>query len=278
MKTIFCCPVCRLGLVQAERSWACANGHTFDTSREGYVNLLLANQKRSPQPGDNAEMVVGRRAFLDARYYDPLRDKLTEISMAFIEIGESRDLAVLDVGCGEGFYVGGLQQHFQPQPVACYGIDISKDAVRAAARRYKAVQFAVAGTHHLPVVDQRVDLLLSVFAPRAFAEFARVLAPDGLLMMVTPGPRHLWGLKQWLYDHPRPHEVEEAAPVGFELQYETSLQYEIVLAGDEAIGQLLSMTPYAWQVPAHRQQAVLQQARLTTDVDFSIRVFDCVSR
>jgi 23S rRNA (guanine745-N1)-methyltransferase len=273
MDTIFHCPVCQVPLVREDRRWVCANQHAFDAAREGYVNLLLANQKRSREPGDNAAMVKNRRAFLNAGYYDPLRDKLIEIFAAFVEIEDNRDLSVLDVGCGEGFYTSGLQQHFDPQPLRFYGIDISKFAIRAASRRYQAILFAVAGSRQLPILDRRVDFLLSIFAPRAFDEFSRVLVTGGKLVMVTPGPAHLWGLRQLLYDDPRSHAADGPMPVEFALQYETTLGYEIAFSSHEAIGQLLAMTPYIWRAPEHKQQAILQQTSLQTPVEFVVRVF-----
>ena len=273
METIFCCPVCRLVLVFEDRRWVCANGHSFDVAREGYVNLLLANQKRSQEPGDSAEMVANRRAFLDAGYYDRLLEKLIEIFAALVNNDGRRDQFVLDVGCGEGFYTGGLQRYFQTQALNFYGIDISKFAIRAAARRYQAIQFAVAGTHQLPILDNSVNLLLSVFAPRAFDAFSQVLAVDGQLVMVTPGPAHLWGLRQLLYDDPRPHAAHQVTPDEFVFQSKTTLQYDIDLVGHEAIGHLLAMTPYLWRVPASKRETILQQEYLNTSVEFVVRVY-----
>lgn len=274
MDTIFSCPVCHLPLLRQTTRYVCRNSHVFDIAREGYANLLLANQKRSREPGDDRAMVSNRRAFLDGGYYDRLRDKLIEIFAAYMDIADTRYLSVLDVGCGEGFYTGGLQHCCDPQPVRFYGIDISKFAIKAAARRYGSVNFAVASMNHLPVHDQRVDMLLSVFAPRSFPEFSRVLGPCGKLIVITPGPLHLWELKRLIYTEPRQHTMDDTIPAGFALQYDTQLRYQIALEGQEVIDQLLTMTPYYWRTPESKRQSILQQERLETRVEFRLRVYE----
>ena len=274
MDTIFVCPVCHLPLLRQTARYVCRNSHAFDIAREGYVNLLLANQKRSREPGDDSAMVRNRRAFLGGGYYDRLRDKLIEIFAAYMDIADTRYLSVLDVGCGEGFYSGSLQDCYDLQPLRFYGIDISKFAVKVAARRYRSVDFAVASTHHLPVHDERVDFLLNVFAPRSFPEFSRVLGPCGKLIVITPGPMHLWELKQMIYTEARPHTLDETVPAGFALQYNTELRYQILLEGQAVIDQLLSMTPYNWRTPESKRQSILQRERLETTVEFELRVYE----
>lgn len=69
----FSCPLCHAPLTPAENSYICPQGHTFDKAKEGYVNLLPVQHKRSRDPGDSAEMMQARRAFLDAAHYQPLR-------------------------------------------------------------------------------------------------------------------------------------------------------------------------------------------------------------
>ena len=45
------CPLCGNPLTRQERAWVCKNRHSFDIARQGYVNLLPVQQKRSLQPG-----------------------------------------------------------------------------------------------------------------------------------------------------------------------------------------------------------------------------------
>ena len=49
------CPLCREALTREPRRWFCATGHSFDVAREGYVNLLPVQHKKSRDPGDTPD-------------------------------------------------------------------------------------------------------------------------------------------------------------------------------------------------------------------------------
>ena len=124
---VWICPICELSLEKNQQSWSCDNQHSFDQAKEGYVNLLPAHQKRSKNPGDNPEMVLGRRTIHEAHLYQPLADVLTNI------VADCKHpCTLLDIGSGEGYY-GGLIARSVPG-VTVYGIDIAKSAVKLAAK------------------------------------------------------------------------------------------------------------------------------------------------
>ena len=134
------CPVCNMPIVPGETVWRCAQGHSFDVARQGYVNLLPVQQKHSLHPGDTPEQVRARRRFLGAGFYAPIAAAVCEL------LGPAR--RVLDVGCGEGYY---LRQFGQAHPEAeRWGLDISRDAVRLAAGADKAGHYLVATAARLP--------------------------------------------------------------------------------------------------------------------------------
>lgn len=134
----FSCPLCHQPLTQANNSFVCPGRHQFDVAKEGYVNLLPVQHKRSRDPGDSAEMMQARRAFLDAGHYQPLRDAIVNVLK---EKSTSEDAAILDIGCGEGYYT----HAFADALTGCttFGLDVSKVAIKAAARRYPQVTFAL---------------------------------------------------------------------------------------------------------------------------------------
>lgn len=270
---ILACSVCGAPLARADKTYRCANNHAFDIAREGYVNLLLAQQKKTSDPGDNKDMVASRSAFLDAGHYDPLSDALNQRIAALVERASDPPLQLLDAGCGEGFYLRRLAAHLQPISTEhqLWGIDISRGAVRAAARRDKKSQFAVASTYRLPVLDACLHAVCRIFAPGDRAELHRVLHPTGLLLTITPGPLHLNELKALCYETPRPHESEEV-PAGFARIDQQQIGYWLHL-DNAAIGHLLRMTPYYWHLSPETQARVLALDALRLQTDFMLAVY-----
>ena len=170
------CPVCGAALEPQGAAWRCVQGHCFDVARQGYVNLLTVTQKHSRHPGDTREMVAARRAFLDAGWYAPIAKTLADLVRRFCPEAE----AVLDAGCGEGYYLS--QLGWVPER---WGIDISRDAVRYAAARDRSAHWLTATAAHLPFADGGFDCVLSMFALTAGAEFFRVLRPGGIFLIVN---------------------------------------------------------------------------------------------
>ncbi len=158
-------------------------------AKEGYVNLLPVQHKRSRDPGDSAEMMQARRAFLDAGHYQPLRDAIVA---QLRERLDEKATAVLDIGCGEGYYTRICRCAARNHHV---WLDVSKVAIKAAAKRYPQVTFCVASSHRLPFSDTSMDAIIRIYAPCKAEELARVVKLGGWVITATPGPRHLMELK-----------------------------------------------------------------------------------
>lgn len=253
------------------RSFQCSKRHTFDQAKEGYTNLLLANKKNSAEPGDSKDMLIGRRAFLERDFYAPLADKLAALIKQTLP-GEAA-LTILDVGCGEGYYPSRIAEQLagEHQFIA---IDISRAAMRMAAKRYSAMQCAVASSYDVPVADQSVDVLLRVFAPVSEAEVARVLKPGGVYLWVHPGEQHLFELRALIYDQPQPHTVADDKPTvdGLVWQSMAAVNYPLHLPDSEAVKGLLAMTPYYWAASKEKQAACEALPKLDLRVDFRVSV------
>ncbi|MCO1333740.1 methyltransferase domain-containing protein [Microbulbifer sp. OS29] len=262
---IWQCPLCAAPLTLGKDTWHCTNRHNFDCAREGYVNLLPVYRKRRKDPGDSSEMLHARRRFLHAGYYRPLVDSIA----ALLPYKPGRRL--LDIGCGEGYYLRELESagwHGH----ALSGIDISKSGVRMAAKRDSGAQFVVASNVNLPIAAGSVDNLLKIFAPAPDHEMERVIKTGGHLVDVSPGPDHLWTLKQHLYREPRKHTapkiIEKLSP---EVDLRTCFQFE--LKGKQAISDFLAMTPFAWKGNREARQKLEERTSLTLEADFVIRRF-----
>lgn len=263
------CPLCHQPLQALEGPYRCQNRHSFDRAREGYVNLLPVQQKGSKDPGDSAEMLAARRRFLEAGYYQPLLEALGQ-QLAQLPCSE-----LLDVGAGEGWYSGQLQallRASQPE-LEVYGIDISKVAIRLAAKRYPACHFAVASSQQLPFLDQSLGCLLNIFAPLSAPEVLRVLRPAGHLLRLSPAAEHLYELKALLYTAPRLHSEQIQHPAGLKLRESLRIQAGFELASVSALQDLIQMTPYAWQAEHKPDQALLERGLGSYRLDVWLHVY-----
>jgi len=286
---IWLCPKCRKKLTDLDGVLKCDAGHSFDRARQGYLYLLLANQKHSREPGDNSEMVLARNRFLRAGYYQSLPDRIAALISPYLDKQKKRSTTVLDLGCGEGYYLESMASELANRSnadIRCYGIDLSKHAIKKAAVSSRSMigetmgqlnfDYAVASTFNIPLGDHEIDLALNIFAPAAADEVARVLKPEGLLVRVMPGPRHLFQLKQCLYDKPELHTLSPIeAP--YRLVCRESLSFKIHLMGQTIIQDLLKMTPLYYHGKREAKTALSDMSTLDLDVDFDIQVLSLKS-
>ena len=249
------CPICGELLTKQDKSYRCASNHSFDIARQGHVNLLPVQRKRSLNPGDTAEQVVSRRAFLDGGFYTPIRDALCALAKDHGCQGP-----ILDIGCGEGYYSAGLAQTLNAELL---GLDISKEAVRYAAGRYKNATWICASAAHLPVKDQSVGLLTSLFALTMPEEFQRVLRQDGAYIQVLAAEDHLLGLKNIIYPELQ-HKEKFSTPEipGFRLVESRPLQFTFTVEGEQ-VQNLLSMTPHVYRISKAGAENLRQTKKLT---------------
>ncbi len=265
------CPLCQQPLSLNQRTYSCASNHQFDMAKEGYVNLMPAHHKRSKDPGDNKEMMQARRRFLDGGHYNPMREKVSELCKQHLE-GTSHQL--LDIGCGEGYYTTYIadvlkQQSSQAQT---FGLDISKVAIRYAAKRYPNCDFTVASSHRLPFADDSLDAILRIYAPCKAEELNRCVRSGGIVVTVTPAARHLYEFKQHIYQDVRLHEEQPEQIENFTLADEEKVNYMMTLSGEEAF-DLLQMTPFAWRASEAYKQELKDAVNVQCEADFMIRVY-----
>jgi 23S rRNA (guanine745-N1)-methyltransferase len=229
----------------------CGRGHSYDIAKEGYVNLLLANQKASAAPGDTKAMAISRRCFLEQGHYAPLSEAINLIVREQIARNETKAIRILDAGCGEGYYGDRLQKNLPPG-TAAYGLDISKESIKLGASHYKQISFVVASLHqNLPFIEASFEVILNIFAPRHPAEFARVLRPDGRVLVVVPAEGHLAALHDALGLAQIDGDKERRTTADFvgalEVSRTETLRYKRVLPAED-VRHLIQMTPTFWQL------------------------------
>lgn len=269
-KSLFVCPVCGKTLRREEGRYVCGGGHSFDIAKEGYVNLLPANHQHSKAPGDDKDMASARTRFLEGGWYEPLRLELCKLIGGCA--GNSPSL--LDAGCGEGWYTAALSEVVAAHDGWTAGIDLSKPAVKKVARRCPAGEFAVASVYRLPLADSSVDLLVNCFSPLAAEEFYRVLKPGGKFLYVVPGPRHLWELKEVLYQNPYENEEKREEYPGFRYLDVVPVETRFTLPDPPTIEALFRMTPYYWKTPREGAARLAALNTLPLTAQFRIHVME----
>lgn len=235
------CPVCADGLSLAEGTVRCAGGHSYDVAKQGYVNLV-------PGRGDTPEMVEARDAFLRAGHFRQLSEALAEEATQVEAAG-----AVLDLGAGTGNHLARVLDALPGgRGIA---VDSSTAALRRAARAHpRAAAVGADGWKPLPLRDGVAAVVLSVFAPRNSGEIARILAPGGAMIAVTPTTRHLFELVGPLgllsVPDDKADRLDEQLSSHLVLADRHALEHSMFLSRDEA-AQLVRMGPSAWHVDEH---------------------------
>ncbi len=307
--SIFICPICQSPLVPAADTWRCdgslnpkLTAHTFDVARQGYVNLLPVQQKKTKMPGDSPESIAARQRFLAASYYAPLQTLICAQIAKLLEghtdkhendkDNSSQPVRWLDVGCGEGYYTQAMTMLGMDTLIAA---DISKPAVVKLAKVSKAAgqlwyqkgysdnadnasnadttqkQSAdtsavmyplVASAANLPLQPQSVTGISSIFSPILPEAFATVLQDNGYLVIAKPDVGHLTSIRQALFDNVREHDSDkfltELVPF-FDLLETHKVSTELSLS-EQALADLLTMTPYAYRAQPDKRRALLAKA------------------
>ena len=290
--SLFICPLCQSPLQPADHTWRCDGSlnpkqttHPFDVARQGYVNLLPVQQKKSKAPGDSQQSIEARKRFLNAGHYQPLNDlicqKMTALLMAKKASLKQKNKPInwLDIGCGEGYYTQAMAQTGMDMLIAA---DISKPAVVELARTSKAlgrlwyqgaeeakedgtyaaaIYPLVTSAAHLPLRAHSIDGISSIFSPILPEAFNEVLSDAGYLIIAKPDIGHLATMREALFDDVREHDsdkfLDELAPY-FQLLETHHVSSSLNLSA-EGLADLMTMTPYAYRARSDKRQALLAE-------------------
>jgi 23S rRNA (guanine745-N1)-methyltransferase len=261
------CPVCAGTLTDADGSARCAEGHSFDYARSGYLNLTRQRGRRA-RVGDTAAMVRARAELLATGHYDRLARAVADAGAAAgvvpgrgaaavvagsVAAGGTTRRVVAEIGAGTGHHLAAVVERLRQcgrDPECAFGFDLSKAAIDHAARRHPEIRFVVADVEaSIPLRDSVADVVLSVFAPRPGEELARVTRPGGELVAAFATPRHLarlrdrWGLMGVRED--KLDELTKRLEPWFEPVSADTVEYEVELGEGDA-RRIVSMGPNAW--------------------------------
>lgn len=231
---VLACPHCGADLYLVDSVLGCDRGHTFDIARQGYVSLLPGSAGKIT--GDSAEMIAARTDFLERGRFAPIVEEV----VAAVGMRDT----VLEIGAGTGHYLAAVLQNSGGRGI---GVDVSKAAARRVAKAHPKVGSIVADVWQgLPVREGAVDAALCVFAPRNASELRRVLAPAGVLVVVTPTERHQRELISTLgligVEVGKAQRLGESLAAHFESIDRTLVEFAIELDHHE-VGRLVGMGP-----------------------------------
>ena len=261
------CPYCGADLGFDDRVVSCANGHSYDVARQGYVNLLGGGAHTGT--ADTAAMVAARERFFAVGHFDPLVQAVAGEAQRMIDA--HRRGCVIDLGAGPGHYLVAVLERL-PGWVGL-ALDVSKYAARRAARSHPSVGAVACDVWQpLPVRDEAAALVLDVFAPRNAPEIRRVLQPDGALLTVIPTTEHLRELVAALglltVDEDKPDRVRRQVAGHLTLVRETPVRFTMTLSTTD-VAALVAMGPSAWRVDPDRASTLPEPVEVTAAVTLS---------
>ena len=320
--SLFICPLCQSPLQPALDTWRCdgslnakQTNHPFDVARQGYVNLLPVQQKKSKEPGDSQASIEARKRFLNAGHYQPLQVLICQKMAELLTKDKlpakqtSKPVNWLDIGCGEGYYTQAMAQTGMDTLVAA---DISKPAVVELAKASKAtyslwcqkevavdsklaegfkiadgstkamIYPLVTSAAHLPLRAHSINGISSIFSPILPTAFNDILTSEGYLIIGKPDVGHLATVREDLFDDVREHDsdkfLQELAPY-FTLLNTYHLNTELTLSADD-LADLLTMTPYAYRARTEKRQALLAKVaieKFATEAKFVVYILQKIS-
>ncbi|MCK5003022.1 MAG: methyltransferase domain-containing protein [Gammaproteobacteria bacterium] len=277
------CPIDKLELLKEQRHYQCANGHSFDIAKQGYVNLLPVQHKKSKNPGDSKAMVQARTRFLDTGFYKPIADLLSDI--IFQQLDNDKDNCIFDAGCGEGYYlqhvINAAQAINSESHLSFIGMDISKPAVLAASKRSQQASWIVGTNSQPPFLDESIDLIFCVFGFHSFDGFKKILKPKSRLILVEPGEKHLQELREIIYAAPPGEKTESKSNDhnDYTLIDTKTLEFKIQLTNNSQILDLLNMTPHLYRANSEGKTSIesMDSLSLTTDIMFKVFEYNPVN-
>ncbi|MDH5612788.1 MAG: methyltransferase domain-containing protein [Gammaproteobacteria bacterium] len=279
------CPIDKLELVKKENYYQCTNGHCFDIAKQGYVNLLPVQHKKSKNPGDSKAMVQARTRFLNAGFYLPIAEQLSKIVLHQLGNTATESRCVFDAGCGEGYYlqqiINAAQYIDNNTQFSFVAMDISKPAIINASKRSKQVSWIVGTNSQPPFMPETVDLIFCVFGFPSYNGFKKILKAGGELILVEPGAKHLQELREIIYTEAAQEKSENKSDANTEyLLIDTqTLTYEINLNNNSQIQDLLTMTPHLFRASSEGKACIenMDSLSLTTDIIFRVFKYNPVS-
>ena len=250
------CIHCQEGLNLEENSLVCVNGHRFDMAKQGYFFMA---KKASNTKYDSSLFNSRREIILNTKLYQPLHEYIGQ----YLREHHGKDISMIDAGSGEGSHLWQISRQVKENEYSLIGIDLAKSAIQAATDYNGHMLSMIADLAELPVADQQIDIVFSIFSPSNYSEFDRILKPSGELIKIIPNSGYLQEIRQALMDmeigNIHPYSNEDVIEV-FKTHYPDAKMKEIKATQKLTRSQLedlVVMTPLTWQLSDEERQTLL---------------------
>ncbi|MCM3761953.1 methyltransferase domain-containing protein [Alkalihalobacillus oceani] len=265
-----CCPYCRRSLQVKNGSLICADGHTFDLARQGYVNML---NRPGNQQYDKRLFMARQEIITASGLYDVLHQKIAKVVKEYFAAGRS-SLFMLDAGCGEGSHLQRIIERSQQPVITGVGLDLSKEGIKLAAQSYKEPLWFVGDLAKSPFTDGVFDAILNILSPANYKEFQRLLAPDGIVIKVVPRQNYLKELREALFMETEKKVYRKQSPAHrfkehFELVDVMDVSH-VTSLNQAHLSQLALMSPLSWT--AERERIVRFSERVTAGITIDLEI------
>lgn len=266
---LFRCPICSSAMELVEEArLVCERNHSFDLSKQGYVNL--APQAHATKYDQS--LFKARKIVIDSGFFNPLLLAITRTISTLLK-DNMQPTKILDAGCGEGSHLTNIVSQLGDSFTGV-GVDLAKEGILSAAKEHPGAIWAVADLANCPFQDEHFDVLLNILSPANYAEFSRLLKSDGLFIKVVPEVNYLTELREVFYE--KTDEVKEtnrAERIGnqFEILKEERITYDFPL-NKELLATLIQMTPLTWGASDEKILQALEENIPTITVDFNLIV------
>lgn len=261
------CPICSLQMqVVEDAKLVCEKNHSFDLSRQGYVNLA----PQAHVTKYNQMLFEARNILMTNGFFDPLLERIVALLDTHFEHREGG--IILDAGSGEGSHLAQILSELSSTKVSGVGIDLAKEGVGAAAKNYPGNSWIVADLANCPFTDDAFDVLLNILSPANYGEFTRLIKEDGLFIKVVPEKDYLHQLRTIFYEEAE-RESEgnpvERVAVSFQEVWTERVTYDFPL-NSLLLESLIRMTPLTWGASEEKIESALSSNLPFVTIDFTM--------
>ncbi|MGN7296078.1 putative RNA methyltransferase [Ferdinandcohnia sp. SAFN-114] len=269
---VFRCPHCKGSLkVVDEKSLKCANKHTFDFAKQGYVNFMT---RSTNSHYDQSLFEARQNIIMKSELYTPIHKEISKVINTYMN-STIYPLLLFDAGCGEGSHLQKIINECNISALKGVGLDISKEGIIMAAKKYKEQSWIVGDLANSPIAAQTFHVVLNILSPSNYKEFKRILVPDGLVIKVVPRPNYLKELRKALYGDTENNsnknvEIVELFKKHFYLKEVINLSYQQTLDQKE-VNNVMHMTPLSWNSKKTDVGASINSiSEITVDLDILV--------